>query len=204
LHSLLKAALCFAATASLAVAGNFSFTGAFTGENDIQLFTFTTAAGGTTVKTLSYGGGVNAAGATILAGGFDPLITIFDSIGNEVGSFDNSGNGGGGCLGGITAGTNGCLDSYFNTAIGAGTYTVALTQFSNVYSSPGITFTPGNLCSASFCDAFDNTTALTGNWAVDIVAADSAAIAGNTPEPATLLMAGLGLAGICYRSRKSS
>jgi hypothetical protein len=181
LHSLLKAALCFAATASLAVAGNFSFTGAFTGENDIQLFTFTTAAGGTTVKTLSYGGGVNAAGATILAGGFDPLITIFDSLGNELGSIDNSSAVGGGCLGGIAMGTNGCLDSYYNTAIGAGTYTVALTEFSNVYGGPGITFTPGNLCTSSFCDAFDNGTARTGNWAVDIVAADSAAIVSNTP-----------------------
>ena len=56
-------------------ATNLSFTGTFTHDDNVQLFTFVVGAPSTvTLRTWSYAGGVNAAGATIARGGFDPIL----------------------------------------------------------------------------------------------------------------------------------
>src|SRR5262245_35968039 len=65
-----------------AKADNFSFTGSFAVDNDVQLFNFSVMApSNVTLRTWSYAGGTNAAGQLIAAGGFDPILALFDSSG---------------------------------------------------------------------------------------------------------------------------
>jgi hypothetical protein len=68
-----------------AYGANFSFTGSFNNPNDTPSFFFT-ADGSSTVnfRTYGWGGGTNAAGATISLGGFDPILTLFDATDNFV------------------------------------------------------------------------------------------------------------------------
>ncbi|MGA2813465.1 MAG: DVUA0089 family protein, partial [Candidatus Acidiferrum sp.] len=61
-----------------------SYTGSLASSSDVYSLVFNV--GGTTgqtvtVQTWSFGGGVNAAGNTIPAGGFDPFVAIFDGTG---------------------------------------------------------------------------------------------------------------------------
>src|SRR5215831_14637431 len=66
-------------------AGQFSFAGTFVNDNDLQLFTFLLGAPGTvTLQTLGYGGGTNANGQIVSAGGFEPVLGIFDALGTAV------------------------------------------------------------------------------------------------------------------------
>lgn len=65
-----------------ASAVDFSFSGMFTGDDDVQLFDFSVGmASLVTFRTLSYAGGTNAAGTVIARGGFDPILALFDSRG---------------------------------------------------------------------------------------------------------------------------
>ena len=119
-------------------ASNFSFTGAFHNDTDVEYFTFTLFADApnVTLLTLSYGGGTNAAGSLISQGGFDTHISIFDSTGMAM----NPGSVGP-CAGTpLNADTNTgiCGDVYYPTTLSfpggtwsAGTYTVALTLDAN-------------------------------------------------------------------------
>jgi hypothetical protein len=76
------AALLSGLGGSLASADNFSFTGSFVNDNDVQLFNFTVGAPSlVTLLTYSYAGGTNSAGASIARGGFDPILALFDSNG---------------------------------------------------------------------------------------------------------------------------
>jgi hypothetical protein len=185
----LRSLLLSAVAVSAVTASNLSFTGAFSASDDAQYFTFSTS-GATTIRTLSYGGGTNVAGLVVPAGGFDPLLNIFDQTGAQVGAFDNSAIGGG-CAAGITAGTDGCLDSYFNGLLDPGTYTLVLTQFDNILngSTLGDGFLSQYACSALFCDTFDQTTGRSGAWAVDLISVNSATEIVATPEPGSIALA---------------
>jgi MYXO-CTERM domain-containing protein len=125
-------------TAQLGVSStDFSFTGTFASDTDIQLFTFTVLADtpDVTLLTLSYGGGVNSAGTTIDAGGFDPIISVFESDGTQMNP-SSTGN----CPSPQTVDptTSLCGDAYYPTTLSfpggswtAGTYYVALTENPN-------------------------------------------------------------------------
>ncbi|HLK18863.1 MAG TPA: DVUA0089 family protein, partial [Bryobacteraceae bacterium] len=80
--------------------------------------------------TFSYGGGTNGAGNTILPGGFEPYLSLFDSSGNFLAS----------TLFGVTcpagANTNPASNQCFDVALGAGmlapgTYEIAISAFEN-------------------------------------------------------------------------
>src|SRR5678815_5136912 len=67
---------------SPAFGADFSFIGAFAQDDERRQFTFTLAQPGTVlIRTWSYAGGVNSAGAQVEAGGFDPSLSLFDSNG---------------------------------------------------------------------------------------------------------------------------
>src|SRR6266536_1432206 len=73
-------------------AANFSFTGNFNNDADVQLFSFTVGATSTvTLRTWSYAGGTNAAGQVIPRGGFDPILALFDSAGLRINQNDDGG-----------------------------------------------------------------------------------------------------------------
>jgi hypothetical protein len=202
--------LCLlAATAS---ADSFSFTGTFQTDNDVQLFNFTIAAETTvTFVTFGFAGGTNAADQVIPPGGFDPEIWLFDPSGNEVASNDN----GTGAEVGIFDEAQ--LDSYLQQEdLSPGTYTLALTESGNTLVD-GLTlgggFNGGGPFNTANCDsnvAFcdfqgDN---LDGNWALDILGADSASEPGapvGTPEPGSMVLLSSGLACFSWvRRRKLS
>ena len=201
----LVSALLLASAQSHAAA--FSFTGTFSQDDDIFLIPFTLGADqNVTLRTLSYAGGTNAAGALVPAGGFDPILSLFTSAGSLVAVSDDDGV--------ATDPTSGnAYDSLLDLALGAGSYILALTQYDNFpngfdladgFSSvfgPG-NFTPalaadaGNACPApQFCD--DGGFARTGNYAVDLI--DVSAV----PEPSSLALLALGLAGWAASRRRA-
>jgi hypothetical protein len=121
-------------------ASNFSFTGTFTGDADVQLFGFTVGAlSDVTLLTYSYAGGTNADGDEIDPGGFDPILALFDSSGDLIGSNDDDNSNP------LNVGTDpvtgAAYDTYLNASLGAGDYTVAVSQFNN--SASGSTLSEG-------------------------------------------------------------
>src|ERR1700730_6185935 len=67
--------------------GSFSFLGNFVHDNDVQLFTFSLVSDATvTVQTLGFGGsaalpgGMNAAGQTVVPGGFESVLQIYQAF----------------------------------------------------------------------------------------------------------------------------
>jgi len=98
MRTLTKKLCLFAASLMLsgaagAVPTDFSFTGEFVHDDDVQAFGFTVGApSSVTLRAWSHAGGVNAAGAAIAAGGFDTILPLFDNTGTKIAQ-----NNGGGC-----------------------------------------------------------------------------------------------------------
>lgn len=181
-----------------ATAANFSFTGNFNQDDNVGFFTFTVAAAGAvSLETLSFSGGVNAAGDTIASGGFVPSLFLWASDGTY--------------LSGVAPSTG---DALFTPSLTAGSYIVALTENNNAalgdlpggvldpnqfsqsgqgnFTVPAFSNTPGTPGAFIAPDGSQRTSA----WALDILTVDSAQTAGNVPvpEPGTLVLAAAGLA----------
>jgi hypothetical protein len=131
---------------------NFSFTGTFTQDDNVQPFNFTVAAtSNVTLVTYSYAGGVNAAGQTIASDGFDPILALFDSTGALIGQNDDGGSN-------VPADpeTGQQFDTYLNLpALAAGSYTVTIIQYNNFANGPNLSdgfaqAGQGNFTSAAF------------------------------------------------------
>jgi hypothetical protein len=191
------------------VAGQFSFTGNFVNDNDVQLFSFTLLSPGTvTVQTWGYGGGTNAAGQVIASGGFESILSIFQAPSGIAAS------------GPIDPGAPPCAprnvdptllpltfcrDAFGQVSLGAGDYFLALTQFENEpigNLSDGFFWTDANP-DPNFNNHFVGTLGFQrdSHWAVDISSVDAASELGTTPEPASaaLVAGALVLAGFCRR-----
>lgn len=188
------------------VAGNanatdFSFTGDFKDDDEVQEFQFTVAgpASDVTLRTWSYAGGTNAAGAEIVRGGFDPIVALFDgSTGNLIDQNDDSGL--------VTDPVSGApYDSFLMHNLSAGDYTATVTQFSSFANGPTLT----NGFSGSGQTDFGSRDS---HWALDILNVSSASIGDSyvsatppipEPESYALLLAGLGLVTFMGRRRMS-
>lgn len=185
--------LCLAVAVGLAsvpaVAADFSFTGTLDYPDDIRPFDFTVAAPSlVTLRTWSFAGGTNAAGASISGGGFDPQIALFAMPGGAFLAMDDDGSP-------VVNGDGRSYDSLWTGALAAGRYRVALYAYPNgpignyydgpEYSGPGGAFQGEN------------------RWALDIVNVDSARL--YVPESSSwlLLVAGFGLTGAAMRRRRS-
>jgi hypothetical protein len=200
--------------ASLASAANFSFQGTLTRDDEVQLFTFSVGSPSTvTLRTWSYAGGVNAAGTTISRGGFDPILALFNSSGvlittNDDGNFNVPAD--------PVTGEN--FDTYLQSSLGAGTYTVSVMQYDNFANEPNLsdgflntgnpTFTSIFGCSnGRFCDV--DGVNRTGAWAFDVLGVASASVPtppSGVPEPATvsMMIAGLGIVAFFGKRRYAS
>lgn len=201
---MLRPILLLASAALLSTAANaadFSFTGALPDPNTVQFFDFTVGApSNVTLRSWSYAGGVNAAGATIARGGFDPILALFDlSNGNKINENDDGGCG----LVAADAVSGQCWDTFLTSSLGAGTYRVSVQVYPN--------FAPNNL-SGTFAGAstFADVSGAANNprsnqWAFDILGVESAT-QGAVPEPASwaLLIAGFGLTGAAMRRRRQT
>ena len=224
------ATLCLlSATAIGLSAKSLSYTGTLSSPEGVFETTFTLMGAATvTFQTWGFGGGTNAAGQVIPAGGFDPLIALFsgpvatativvDGSGNPLADADNLANSPwsyvGNCppAGTVAIGTNNdCGDDFMQAALGAGTYTLVLTDANYL---PNAIFDDGALSEGfvdltggvfQTCDPASNACITpNGNYAVDIV---SAGLTTPTPEPSTLPCIGLAvLAGAKrFNSRRMS
>ncbi|QDS94661.1 hypothetical protein FF011L_34410 [Roseimaritima multifibrata] len=181
---------------------NFSFTGVFGQDDDVLLFDFSVGAPSTvTLKTLSYAGGTNSEGNIISAGGFDPILSLFNSSGNLIGTNDD----GSFPDVGIDPVTSSDYDTFLSIPLAVGDYTVAVSQFDNFFTgglgdhislgflhegNPNFTFDEMYGSNPFFNDV--NGDARTAEWAFDILNVDSASAPGTVPEPTSLAILGFG------------
>jgi hypothetical protein len=200
-HSLVILCLSSVAFSGRAKADDLTFAGTFAADNS----TFSYMLNNTSIQsynffTTSYGGGLNADGTTTSAGGFVPVLTLFDSTGSVV----DFGGAGGACSGGSNADptTGLCDDAKFSDVLAPGTYDLVLSEFPNVASGdtsapflfggdPSIT---GESCNSPGGTFLETDTApcvqRTDAYTVNIESASP------VPEPATWLLvlpAALGL-----------
>ena len=173
--------LVFCMSIGVATAGTFSFTGIFTQDDQLELFQFTAPSASLVVQTWGYAGGTNGNGQVIAAGGFDPILSVFDATGGLLASSPliDTNNDGAGVDADPTTGN--AFDSLLalNSLSPGGTYVLVLSQNDNAplggtygdgFSQTGAgNFTAGEFgCggTAPFCDA--SPAQRNGSWAVDI------------------------------------
>jgi hypothetical protein len=173
---------------SSANAADFSFRGSFPADDTVQFFNFTVNTGSDiTLRSLSYAGGTQADGTVISAGGFDPILSVFDSsTGSQIAQNDdgNSSNVGTDPVTGNT------FDTFLQTFVNPGQYTVAVSQFDN-FAGTNLSgpfpnagqknFTAQYNCTAGqFCDVSGDSR--TNFWAFDILNVNLA----TAPKPVAL------------------
>jgi hypothetical protein len=201
---------------SLATAANFSFTGTFVQDDNIQLFLFSAPSPTVMLRTWGYAGGVNTNGDTIAPGGFDPVLSVFDITGGfgPLSPFVGSNNDGAGVDADPV--TFSAFDSLLqlNGLDPLHIYLLVLTESDNLANGPtygdGFTrdgqgnFTPSAFgCAGTdpFCDA--NVTQRNGQWAVDISGVGAASTpSAATPEPSSFLALTLGVSGLLLLRRR--
>jgi hypothetical protein len=181
---------------------NLSFRGNFDRDDDIRLLDFTvTSASQVTIKSLSYAGGTQADGTLVAAGGFDPILSLFDGAGNLIETNDDGGSRN------VAADprTNQRFDAFIKSVLNPGNYTVAVSQFYNFPSGTNLSrgfrhqgsenFTSVYNCSAGrFCDTSSDSR--NNSYAVDIFRIDEPIPPESVPEPSTILGAFLAFGSI--------
>lgn len=194
---LLPSTICVLSAIASGQVSSLSYTGTLANPQSAFQVTFTLSASDTvTFKTWGFGGGTNAAGQVIPAGGFDPLIALFtgpaataaiyvDGSGNPAADADNLSNSPWSYVancpasGTVAIGANhDCGDDLMQVALPAGTYTLLLTdanyQPGAIYSGGGISqafvdFTGGGAQFQTCDPVADACINPNGRYAVDII-----------------------------------
>lgn len=209
-----------------ALADSVSYTGTLSSSTEVFQLVFTVGgavAQTVTAQTWGFGGGVNADGQTISAGGFDPFIGFFsgtglsapiltDGIGNPFGTSDVLSNFSSfaGCppAGTVDIGGAVCGDITMSLSLLPGTYTLVLADGSNI---PNAVFdngtlgegfsdlTGGTFQTCNGVDANGNPVCATdtANWAFDLTTASTVPL----PEPSSPLLLAAALFGVSLWQR---
>ena len=210
IKTIIAACILALALCASAQAANFSFTGNFVYDDDVQTFGFSVGApSDVTFRTYSYAGGTMADGTIISAGGFDPILALFDSAGNFIGQNDD------GSSSQVPADptTGSYYDTYLEVSdLGVGSYTVAVMQYDNFANGPNLSdgfqrdgqqnFTLDYAAGGTgyFWDV--NADQRTSDWAFDILNVAEATQIPQVPVPAAAWLLGSGLLGLMSIRRK--
>jgi hypothetical protein len=183
-----------------ASAANFSFIGNLNQDDSVQEFNFEVegVAREVTLRTWSFAGGTNAEGQVIKNGGFDPVVSLFNSsTGARVSFNDDSGLV-------IDPLAGAAWDSFLATNLSAGNYTATVTQFQS--------FPAGSSLADGFTgSAAGNFNSRTSQWALDVSNVENATVGATyisevppIPEPDSfaMLLAGLGLLGFMAKRKR--
>jgi len=204
-----------ATAGTAAVGANFSFTGTFSQDDQLEIFKFTSTGGVAVLQTWGYAGGTNAGGQSISAGGFDPILSLFGPGATLVASTPLIAQNNDGAGVATDPATGFAFDSFLTASLSAGqTYFLVLSQFDNFANGPTFgggfseqgngNFTPGAFgCGGtSFCD--NGADQRNGNWSVDITGNVTAASdTTGAPEPRyTLFLGAAFLFGWCLKMRR--
>jgi len=223
LSRLVPLAIVLCLLAGVANAGDLLITGTFTQDDQLQVFLFSAPSASVLLRTWSYAGGTITGtggpldGTVIAAGGFDPVLTLFDATYGfgPLNPYVADNNDGAGVDPDPVNGYS--FDSLlFLTGLDMGhTYALVLSQNDNTHkgTSYGDGFSQagqGNFTStefgcndgAPFCQGPFQAN-LDGHWAVEISGVGGVASA---PEPgsALLLAAGAAALALLRRRRKHS
>lgn len=178
------------------LSGNVTKTGTLTDEAQVIEEAFTLSlASDLTVFTTSYGGGTNLDGTTTLAGGFQPMVTLYDSAGNYVMGEEVTSP-----IANTDAKTGLALDAYLkSTTLKAGGYIVTLTDIFNQQPVTATNLSDGftGVGGSTFADVQGN--ARNGSFALNLSAAPSSSA---VPEPASFRLILPALASIALLMRK--
>lgn len=191
------AAASIALLSAPASATDFSYQGTLSDPNQVLLFNFTVTAPSTvTLVTYSYAGGTNAAGTAIPQGGFDPILALFDSSGAKINENDDGHSS-------VPADsvTGEHFDTFLQSLLNPGTYTVSVMAFSNF--SAGDNLSNGFQGGGSFTDVTGDVR--TNAWAFDVLnVAEAVQVVPGVPEASTwaMLVIGFGAAGYSLRRRR--
>lgn len=198
------------AAGAQAATTDFSYRGTFGGDADVLRFTFTIGAPSNVVlRSYSYAGGTQADGTVVAAGGFDPILALWDSAGVKIGQHDD----GPGPVPADPATGSGFDTHLILAGLAAGTYTATVAQYANFsvsnlladgFQQSNPNFTAGYGCSnGQFCDVSGANR--TNFWAFDVLGVDSVIPPAPVPLPGGLaLMAGaLAGLGVLRRSRRA-
>jgi len=197
-----------------------SYAGSLSSASDIYTATFNISGPtpeAVVIQTWGFGGGTNAAGQSIAAGGFDPFVGLFsgtgtsasiltDTSGNPLGTSDLLSNFASyaGCPPANTVNIGGgvCGDITMSAQLGPGTYTVLLSDagyipnavFDNGTLGEGFSDFTGGAFQTCNTTSSDTTCATdSSQWAFDLTVGGSPT---PTPEPSSAFLLGLGIAGL--------
>jgi len=197
--------------ASAAQAGTGSWQGTFTQDDQLLAIGLDLTATDTlTVTTFSYGG-LAASGGGIAAGGFAPVLALFDGAGNLLQVATGSANTCGGAGSGAQDPTSGfCWDAHFSALdLLAGHYTVVLSQDGN--SPLGSTLADGYLMAGmpDYTSIYNGVPGsrfieVTGQARTGAYALGISTLTSPVPEPVGALLLALGLAGLGLLRRRGS
>ncbi len=201
IKSIAAAGFC-AVIASSAAATTFSYTGTLDYDDSLGYTYFTVDSPSiVTLQTFSYAGGTQADGNVVAAGGFNPIISLFDPTDSLI-AFNSFGTT---PPVGVDPVTGYSFDASMELLLDAGAYVAVVTQYDNYATGPSFWdgferfgdhwFTSMFACSnGAFCDVGgDNRTA---EWAMDI------SIIAAVPLPASLPLLMLGLGGLAVLRRR--
>jgi hypothetical protein len=192
-------------TANLGTLTSATNTGTFTNQAEVFEATFSlNAASKLTIFTTSYGGGSNLSGPASVAGGFQPMITLFTSAGNYVTGQQTTSP-----IAQADPASKLALDQYlFDANVGPGSYIAVLTDWLNQQSPNATNLSDGFVSLGSGGSTFvdEQFNPRNANYALNLSASPLGGGGSAVPEPATLGLILPALAGVAlfFRNKKKS